>query len=384
MRRRSVSLSLAVVAVIAAALSSCSTVPDNPENVCDIFEERGRWYKAAANHYPVSECISGKGPCLPQNPVIHEGMITTGGVAQHTGASHDGFVIGSGLDDAQGRCSFIWSRDLCEATGFAVSAKIRGEFRDDRAMCNAGPINIRCGIASFQRNVDAWGGVDSVPETAKWQDELNPISSSMGYYFMTSFLQAEDTINYMAPEGRLVSSVPSLLDSQFFEIDITDQVNWILSHDGQFAIMFLVPAGQGNTGKINAYSSENCPGLDSILLGSDNPWTLDGNTVHIVVESKDLNMASVERQPKMFSSSSLIGPIYPNPFNPSTSITYNLGFNCPGAIQIFDIRGKIVFERPIQRSGTVMWNASNLGSGVYILKVLSAGKIYSHKLVLQR
>ena len=76
--------------------------------------------------------------------------------------------------------------------------------------------------------------------------------------------------------------------------------------------------------------------------------------------------------------------VYPNPFNPTTRILYNLEPSQQGTIKIYDIRGKMVFERLIQGSGTIIWDAAGLGSGVYMLKVLSAGKIHSHKLVLQR
>ena len=76
--------------------------------------------------------------------------------------------------------------------------------------------------------------------------------------------------------------------------------------------------------------------------------------------------------------------VSPNPFNPTNSISYNLRLNRPGTIKIFDISGKMVFERVIEGLGTVMWDASGLGSGVYVLKVLSAGKARSRKLVLQR
>ena len=41
-------IGFAFIALVANGLAACSTVPDNPENVCDIFEERGGWYKAAA------------------------------------------------------------------------------------------------------------------------------------------------------------------------------------------------------------------------------------------------------------------------------------------------------------------------------------------------
>jgi hypothetical protein len=53
-------------------------------------------------------------------------------------------------------------------------------------------------------------------------------------------------------------------------------------------------------------------------------------------------------------------------------------------MKIFDIRGKMVFEKFIRGSGTVIWDAAGLGSGIYILKAVSEGRIFSRKLVLQR
>ncbi len=47
MRRLGVKLRVAIITLVFAGITACSTVPDNPENVCKIFEERGRWYKAA-------------------------------------------------------------------------------------------------------------------------------------------------------------------------------------------------------------------------------------------------------------------------------------------------------------------------------------------------
>jgi hypothetical protein len=243
------------------------------------------WYKARTNDYPITQ--SNPGPGIPGRSIVYEGKIATGGVAQHSGAASTSIAFGSGSDDAQGRCAFIWSLDLNNMTGRAVTAKVRAEYRDGwcgGALCEPGPINVRCGVADFQGNVDTWGGPQTVPETADWQDFLNPISSSMGYDFMTPTLQAEEIISITAPAGRPDDFSPSILDGQFFEIDVTDQVNWILSHDGQYAIMILVPVGEGNTGKISSYSEENCPGASTLECPSDEPWTTDGNTAHIIVE----------------------------------------------------------------------------------------------------
>lgn len=41
-------VSLAFAALVVSGVAACSTVPENTENICEIFEERGGWYKAAS------------------------------------------------------------------------------------------------------------------------------------------------------------------------------------------------------------------------------------------------------------------------------------------------------------------------------------------------
>lgn len=247
------------------------------------------WYHAQANGYNLAE--SNPGPGIGTNIIFHEGIIMSASVAEYTGNSTEGFFLGSGLDDLQGRCGVVWSRDLCKMNGSATRAVLKGEFRDGwsgNAFCNAGPITIRCGVVDFQENISVWGADSFVSETATWQDFLNPLVSTMGYDMSNPTLQAEEIILFEAPAGRLSEADPSVLDGQFIEIDITDQVNWILQHtgpnkgsySGQYAIVFLVAPGQGSTGKFNLYAAENLPGVGS---GSDNPWTNDGNTIHLLV-----------------------------------------------------------------------------------------------------
>jgi hypothetical protein len=343
------------------------------------------WYKAMTNKYPINECNTmNYGPCLPPDAVIHEGMIASGTVAQHSGSSDHNFSIGSGADDQQGRCGFIWSKDLNELTGSVNYAVLRGELNDGHYhLCWTGPINIRCGVADVQGNRDTWGGVDFVPETADWQDFLNPLSSSMGFDFMTPTLAAEEIVFHQGIGGRADDFEPSELDSQFFEIDITDQVNWILANAGQYAVMFLVPPNEGNTGKVFCYGYETCPGTDNLTYNTRNPWTRDGNTVHLMIQGY-LEPTVHAAKTLADNDKEFIGPNSPNPFNPATRISYNLGPGRNGVMKIFDIRGKVVFKKVVKGAGAVIWNAEELGSGVYLLEAAAGSKKYRRKLVLQR
>jgi hypothetical protein len=340
------------------------------------------WYKAVERGYALQD--NSPGPGIPAAAEIHEGLIATGGVAQHSGSSISGWFCGSGLDDQQGRCGFVWSKSLCDATGSVTSAKFRGEYRDGwcgNALNNSGAINIRCGIVDFQGNLDTWGGADYVPETADWQDFLNPLSSAMGYDFMTPTLQQEETINYTAPAGRSDEFAASVLDGQFLEVDITDQVNWILQNSGQYGIVFLVAPNEGNTGKINCYADEET--LDPLAgCASDNPWTTDGNTVHILAEG-DLSV-SVEDVPVLVSKSISLGQNTPNPFRPSTTIPYNLGHAKQGTIHIYGASGRLVHSEKISGKGSVTWNARHMASGIYLCRLIAGEKMVSRQMILMR
>ena len=60
---------------------------------------------------------------------------------------------------------------------------------------------------------------------------------------------------------------------------------------------------------------------------------------------------------------------YPNPFNPSTIITYQLPESGFVSLKVFDVLGnevaKLVDENKQSGSYEVVFNASNLPSGVY-------------------
>ncbi len=113
----------------------------------------------------------------------------------------------------------------------------------------------------------------------------------MNYSADTNRLAAEKYISVTVPQGVRSDGEDAVLDKKFFEIDVTDQANWILSHtgtnkgkySGQYGIVFLTKMGDGTTSKVNLYSDE---ANGSIITA--NPWTTDGNTIHLVLQSDSL------------------------------------------------------------------------------------------------
>jgi len=84
---------------------------------------------------------------------------------------------------------------------------------------------------------------------------------------------------------------------------------------------------------------------------------------------------------------------FPNPFNPSTTIKYSIAKNVNRELEVvslvvYDILGKEVatLVNKEQKAGNyeVMFNASNLSSGVYFYRLQSGSFVETKKLMLLR
>ena len=70
-----------------------------------------------------------------------------------------------------------------------------------------------------------------------------------------------------------------------------------------------------------------------------------------------------------------INSIYPNPFNPSTTISFSLPIDSEVSIVIYDLNGQEVIEliNNSYQAGyhEVNWNASTFPSGTYFVKIVA-------------
>ncbi|NWF89618.1 MAG: T9SS type A sorting domain-containing protein [Ignavibacteriaceae bacterium] len=64
---------------------------------------------------------------------------------------------------------------------------------------------------------------------------------------------------------------------------------------------------------------------------------------------------------------------YPNPYNPTTKISYQLSVDVPVTLQVYDLLGRevatLVNEEKQTGNYEVQFDASNLSSGVYLYKI---------------
>ena len=79
-------------------------------------------------------------------------------------------------------------------------------------------------------------------------------------------------------------------------------------------------------------------------------------------------------------------PAYPNPFNPSVTLRFNIEAHGYTSLYIYDITGRLVeilVDRKLE-SGEyeILWDAGNLPSGIYFVQLKSGDKTINQKLTL--
>jgi tetratricopeptide (TPR) repeat protein len=96
---------------------------------------------------------------------------------------------------------------------------------------------------------------------------------------------------------------------------------------------------------------------------------------------KEENSETVSADEEEFSSSN-----YPNPFNPTTTISYNLPTEGKVLVKVYDVLGREVetLVNEIRTAGThkVEWNGSRYSSGIYFYSVTYKNKTLYKKMLM--
>ncbi len=114
----------------------------------------------------------------------------------------------------------------------------------------------------------------------------------------------------------------------------------------------------------------------AISLSNQGQFTLDSESEQWILRK------SATTVPETFA----LHPVYPNPFNPTTTLRFTVGITALSLLQVFDITGRLV-ETLIDehlKPGThsVQWNASRFSSGVYFVHLESESFSQSQKVIL--
>lgn len=169
----------------------------------------------------------------------------------------------------------------------------------------------------------------------------------------------------------------------------TNNAGWrvMRSSDGETyeAVSELIPgAGTSDARLPYSFVDQNPPKSEQAFYRLDQ-IDLDGtihtsNAIEVVLGARFLDV------PTAFSTN-----VYPNPFNPSTTVAYELPSEAVVSIVIFDALGqevrRLVSESMAAGRYTVQWDARDnlgrsVGSGVYIAKIEAGSYSASQKMLL--
>ncbi|SVE37037.1 uncharacterized protein METZ01_LOCUS489891, partial [marine metagenome] len=77
---------------------------------------------------------------------------------------------------------------------------------------------------------------------------------------------------------------------------------------------------------------------------------------------------------------------YPNPFNPTTMLSYDVPADMTVSLGIYDMRGRLVDElvNDMREQGryNVTWNADEYASGFYMVKLVAGSTMQTQKIML--
>ena len=117
--------------------------------------------------------------------------------------------------------------------------------------------------------------------------------------------------------------------------------------------------------------------------GTVNHYPLNGESLFALTVSQTQMTSENETVPRHFA----LHPVYPNPFNPSTMISFDVPLVETldlTSLQVYNIKGQLVEtlvnEQLKPGKHQVQWNPVNLSSGTYVVKLKSGERTFTQKI----
>ena len=126
----------------------------------------------------------------------------------------------------------------------------------------------------------------------------------------------------------------------------------------------------------------------TVVLDNGSEYALFGETPNWSSnEIFTIESLSISNEYMIPSDISIIGA-YPNPFNPSTIISYETHKDSDINISIYNINGQLIAElyNGYQNAGyyQLEFNGEGMSSGMYFIKINNSSELKTHKLLLMK
>jgi len=151
----------------------------------------------------------------------------------------------------------------------------------------------------------------------------------------------------------------------------------VLKHDELFELNITEDALVSK-----AHTTQNFTTL--VIVAPEHDHLFDYEGFFIIMEVEAANSEQLIPVALPFTTS--FNSIFPNPFNPVTTIVYSIAKAGSINLSIYNLRGQLIeiLENSFMDAGnyTVVWDASKQPSGIYFLQMKAENKIQNQKLML--
>jgi len=170
---------------------------------------------------------------------------------------------------------------------------------------------------------------------------------------------------------------------EFFNIDLLNNSHIQLSSKASNGITRMVAYSMLNDSFDSHKATFIVRDANNINAADINITIADKNGDSIII-TQSMNSDVYQSGPHRFELSS----IYPNPFNPATEINFSVPSDSYVRLSVYNVQGQEVdvIHEGFQSSGahSYTWNASDMSSGVYYVRLVSGNKAKTMKAVLMK
>jgi len=176
---------------------------------------------------------------------------------------------------------------------------------------------------------------------------------------------------------------------EFQSLSFIDENNFFNVMDDSITSLFMEnPDDFPDLGELEIETVRHV--MDQIkVMTADHSFYSNHNKRTLAFFRNHMDQLSIDSN-KNFPDDFVLYPAYPNPFNPTTMIRYNISVGDanlrPLQLTLYDITGRLV-ETLINQQlepgvHEIQWDAKNLPSGLYFIQLQSGTKIQTQKLIL--
>ncbi len=132
----------------------------------------------------------------------------------------------------------------------------------------------------------------------------------------------------------------------------------------------------------------NGDGIDDIAIGALDDIDYAGWRGRVVILAGDSTLRAGVNDPQIAVPRRFALSAYPNPFNPTTTLSFTLPSSSPVVLDVFDVLGRSIYQKHFERMSAgehrERFDASEFASGVYFARMQAGNATRVQKLLLMR